>query len=62
MIGEDQLLIDTGIRFQWRGFSWCLEANIIFPGCVVESAAPNVLFNDPQQDRTKLFLSKILSH
>ena len=31
-------------------------------GCIVETAAPRVLFNDPKHERTKLFLSKIISH
>ena len=29
---------------------------------VVEEASPNVLFNNPTEDRTKLFLSQILHH
>ncbi len=31
-------------------------------GLVVEDAPPNALFNNPQEDRTKLFLSQILHH
>jgi len=31
-------------------------------GSIVEEGTPAALFNDPQQERTKLFLSKILSH
>jgi ABC-type histidine transport system ATPase subunit len=29
---------------------------------VVESGTPDQIFNQPQQDRTKLFLSQILQH
>ena len=31
-------------------------------GQIVEEAAPEPFFNNPQSDRTKLFLSQILSH
>ena len=31
-------------------------------GLVVESGPPEQIFNDPQEDRTKLFLSQILTH
>jgi general L-amino acid transport system ATP-binding protein len=31
-------------------------------GLIVESGTPDQIFNDPQEDRTKLFLSQILSH
>lgn len=31
-------------------------------GLIVESASPHDIFNNPQEDRTKLFLSQILSH
>jgi general L-amino acid transport system ATP-binding protein len=31
-------------------------------GLIVESASPHDIFNNPQKDRTKLFLSQILSH
>jgi ABC-type polar amino acid transport system ATPase subunit len=31
-------------------------------GQIVEIASPNELFNNPQHDRTKLFLSQILAH
>jgi polar amino acid transport system ATP-binding protein len=46
------------------GFARSAADRVVFmdQGCVVESAPPKVLFNDPQHDRTKLFLSKILSH
>jgi general L-amino acid transport system ATP-binding protein len=29
-------------------------------GLIVESGTPNDIFNNPQEDRTKLFLSQIL--
>jgi polar amino acid transport system ATP-binding protein len=35
---------------------------IMDEGKVVEVAPPDVLFNNPQHERTKLFLSKILTH
>jgi general L-amino acid transport system ATP-binding protein len=31
-------------------------------GLIVESGSPDQIFNNPQQDRTKLFLSQILTH
>ncbi|MFC2025795.1 amino acid ABC transporter ATP-binding protein [Chloroflexota bacterium] len=31
-------------------------------GQIVESGSPHQIFNEPQEDRTKLFLSQILSH
>ncbi len=31
-------------------------------GLIVESGSPEQIFNDPQEDRTKLFLSQILTH
>jgi general L-amino acid transport system ATP-binding protein len=31
-------------------------------GLIVESGTPEQIFNDPQEDRTKLFLSQILQH
>ncbi len=31
-------------------------------GLIVESGTPDEIFNNPQEDRTKLFLSQILSH
>jgi len=31
-------------------------------GLIVESGTPDQIFNNPQEDRTKLFLSQILSH
>lgn len=31
-------------------------------GLIVETGSPNDIFHDPQEDRTKLFLSQILSH
>ena len=37
------------------------RAVLMDEGLIVEQAAPGVLFNNPQEERTKLFLSKILS-
>jgi ABC-type polar amino acid transport system ATPase subunit len=31
-------------------------------GQIVESGTPDQIFKNPQEDRTKLFLSQILSH
>jgi ABC-type polar amino acid transport system ATPase subunit len=31
-------------------------------GLIVESGTPDEIFKNPQEDRTKLFLSQILSH
>jgi ABC-type polar amino acid transport system ATPase subunit len=31
-------------------------------GLIVESGTPDQIFKNPQEDRTKLFLSQILSH
>jgi general L-amino acid transport system ATP-binding protein len=31
-------------------------------GLIVESGTPNEIFSDPKEDRTKLFLSQILTH
>ncbi len=46
------------------GFARSAADRVVFmdQGCVVETAAPTTLFNDPQHERTKLFLSKIISH
>jgi polar amino acid transport system ATP-binding protein len=46
------------------GFARSAADRVVFmdQGCVVEEAAPRVLFNDPKHERTKLFLSKIISH
>ncbi len=46
------------------GFARSAADRVVFmdQGCVVEMESPKVLFNDPKHDRTKLFLSKIISH
>ena len=46
------------------GFARSAADRVVFmdQGCVVEMAAPKMLFNDPKHERTKLFLSKIISH
>ena len=46
------------------GFARAAANRVVFmdEGQVVEIAPPEVLFNDPQHERTKLFLSKILAH
>lgn len=46
------------------GFARAAADRVVFmdEGQVVEVATPHDLFNNPQHDRTKLFLSKILAH
>ena len=46
------------------GFARSAADRVVFmdQGCVVEMATPKALFNDPKHERTKLFLSKIISH
>ena len=46
------------------GFGRAAADRVMFmdEGQIVEIATPDELFNNPQHDRTKLFLSKILSH
>ena len=44
------------------GFAKAAADRMIFmdEGCIVEEATPHDLYNNPQHDRTKLFLSKVL--
>lgn len=46
------------------GFARAVADRVIFmdQGRIVEAGAPHDFFGDPQHDRTKLFLSQILSH
>lgn len=46
------------------GFARAAANRVVFmdEGEIVEVAPPDQLFNDPQHDRTKLFLSQILQH
>lgn len=46
------------------GFARAAADRVVFmdDGVVVETAAPDELFNNPQHDRTKLFFSKILGY
>ena len=46
------------------GFARSVADRVIFmdAGEIVEEAVPETFFNNPQNDRTKLFLSQILSH
>jgi ABC-type polar amino acid transport system ATPase subunit len=46
------------------GFARAAANRIVFmdDGQIVEVASPQELFNNPQHQRTKLFLSKILAH
>jgi general L-amino acid transport system ATP-binding protein len=44
------------------GFARAVANRMFFfdEGCIVESGSPNDIFKNPQEDRTKLFLSQIL--
>jgi ABC-type polar amino acid transport system ATPase subunit len=46
------------------GFAKAVADNVIFfdGGLIVETAPPAEFFSNPQNDRTKLFLSQILRH
>tara|TARA_B100000686_G_C16650139_1_gene895115 strand:- start:340 stop:1083 length:744 start_codon:yes stop_codon:yes gene_type:complete len=46
------------------GFAKTVANRMVFmdEGKIVEEAAPDKFFNNPESDRTKLFLSQILSH
>lgn len=46
------------------GFARAVADRMFFfdEGLVVESGTPDAIFNRPQEDRTKLFLSQILTH
>ena len=46
------------------GFAREVAHRVVFmdKGTIVEEAAPNVFFANPKEERTKLFLSKILKH
>ena len=46
------------------GFAKTVADRMVFmdEGKIVEQAAPDKFFNNPESDRTKLFLSQILSH
>ena len=46
------------------GFARTVADEMVFmdEGRIVESAPPERFFSDPESDRTKLFLSQILSH
>lgn len=46
------------------GFARAAADEVVFmdAGNIVEKATPEELFNSPQEDRTKLFLSQILNH
>jgi ABC-type polar amino acid transport system ATPase subunit len=46
------------------GFARAAADEIVFmdEGKIVEQATPHDLYNNPQEERTKLFLSQILQH
>ena len=46
------------------GFAKTVADRMVFmdEGRIVEQATPEKFFNDPESDRTKLFLSQILNH
>ena len=68
-------VLDVMIELAWQGitmvvvthemgFAKAVADRVIFmdQGQIVEQAPPDLFFNDPQSDRTKDFLSKILGH
>jgi ABC-type polar amino acid transport system ATPase subunit len=46
------------------GFARGVADRMLFfdDGLIVERGSPNDIFSNPQEDRTKLFLSQILQH
>lgn len=46
------------------GFARAVSDRMYFfdEGLIVESGTPEDIYNNPQEDRTKLFLSQILQH
>ncbi|HNS39122.1 MAG TPA: ATP-binding cassette domain-containing protein, partial [Promineifilum sp.] len=46
------------------GFARSAADRVVFmdQGNIIEMESPKVLFNDPKHERTKMFLSKIISH
>ena len=62
------LLAETGMTMicvtHEMGFAKTVANRVIFmdEGEIVEENEPHAFFNNPQQDRTKLFLSQILGH
>ena len=46
------------------GFAQAVANRVIFmdQGQIIEQNEPKAFFNDPQNERTKLFLSQILGH
>jgi ABC-type polar amino acid transport system ATPase subunit len=46
------------------GFAKTVADRMVFmdEGRIVEEATPDIFFNNPENERTKLFLSQILSH
>jgi ABC-type polar amino acid transport system ATPase subunit len=46
------------------GFAKTVADRMVFmdEGRIVEEAIPDIFFNNPENERTKLFLSQILSH
>ena len=46
------------------GFAKTVANRVIFmdAGEIIEENEPNAFFNNPENDRTKLFLSQILAH
>ena len=62
------MLADTGMTMicvtHEMGFAQAVANRVIFmdQGQIVEQNSPREFFNNPQSDRTKLFLSQILGH
>jgi len=61
-------LADTGMTMlvvtHEMGFARTVANRVIFmdEGQIIEQNEPEEFFNNPQSDRTKLFLSQILQH
>ena len=64
MIGLAQSGMTMLVVTHEMGFARAVANRMFFfdEGLVVESGTPDDIFNNPQEDRTKLFLSQILQH
>jgi len=64
MIGLAQSGMTMLVVTHEMGFARAVADRMFFfdEGIIVESGSPDDLFHNPQEDRTKLFLSQILSH
>ena len=64
MIGLAQSGMTMMVVTHEMGFARSVADRMFFfdEGIIVESGTPQQIFKDPQEDRTKLFLSQILTH